>query len=121
MILCKTVVIFLSLLRHTTIKYHDYGSLFVNQSPFLYVTSAVIYSNITTSKHTLSSCDSRNKNCALFSYFCGSNSPLLKILFKNLLGEEYKLLIFLFYIFFPSTPSTNLSSEYNPNELFSSF
>jgi hypothetical protein len=51
MILCKMVVIFLSLLRHPTLKYHDYGSLFVNQSPLLYVIPAVIYSNITTSKH----------------------------------------------------------------------
>jgi hypothetical protein len=84
-------------------------ALLVNQSPLLYVIPAVIHS-ITTSKRTLSSCDSRNKIRTLFSYFCRSNSPLFKALFTNLLGEKYTLLIFLFYIF-SSHPLTHIISE----------
>lgn len=76
------------------------GALLVNQSQLLYVISAVIYYNFTTSNHTFSSCGSRKKICTFISYFCRSNSPLFKALITNLLGEQYKLLIFLFYISF---------------------
>lgn len=86
------------------------GALFVNQSQLLYVIPAVIYSNFTAPNHTLSSCGSREKNCTFISYFCRSNSPLFKALFTNLLGEQNKLLIFLFYIF-SSHPLTRISSE----------